>query len=130
MTLQQHPLEPWRPFFEENDFEDLIQFVEKTKHNIANNKLLVLFGTGQNGKTKLMKEIANYIGHEHVHHSKYQDATVFFKPIVPLILIHDLEQLEDCEQLLKNYVQFGQSIIAETRTLGKHCSSYPHGSSF
>jgi ABC-type proline/glycine betaine transport system ATPase subunit len=55
-------LEHWQPYISEEEFNYLVDFVEKTKNNIHVEKCLVLLGSGGNGKTTLINQIVREIG--------------------------------------------------------------------
>ena len=110
-----HTLDNWKPYLSESDFQYLIEYVENSKNNLPNNKLLILLGNGgANGKSTLITEISNYIGNENFRLCD-TNGSAFLEPIVKLIHIVAInEYKKKYIQQLKNVIQYGQSIIAET----------------
>ena len=109
-----HILNNWKPYLIQEDFEYLINYVENCKNNLPNNKLLILLGSGGNGKSTLIKEISNYIGNENFRKCD-TNGSAFLEPIVKLIHITAIDEYTNKYiQQLKNVIQYGQSIIAET----------------
>ncbi len=115
-----HILDNWKPYLSEDDFIFLINYVENCKNNLPNNKLLILSGNGgANGKSTLITEISNYIGNENFRNCDI-NGSAFFEPIVKLIHILEIDEYKKkYVQQLKNVIQYGQSIIAETNNIEK-----------
>lgn len=114
-----HTLDNWKPYLNEEDFEYLINYVENSKNNLPNNKFLILLGSGANGKTTLITEIENYLGNENFRRCDI-NGSAFFEPIVKLIHISAInEYKKKYIQQLKNVIQYGQSIIADTNNIEK-----------
>jgi tRNA A37 threonylcarbamoyladenosine biosynthesis protein TsaE len=115
-----HILNNWKPYLSEEDFEYLINYVENCKYNMRNNKLLVLLGNGgANGKSTLIREIVNYLDNKnYMICDTYGSA--FLEPIVKLIHIPAIDAYKKKYiQQLKNIIQYGQSIVAETNEFDK-----------
>jgi hypothetical protein len=111
-----HALDNWKPYLSQDDFEYLINYVENSKNNLPNNKLLILLGNGgANGKSCLIDEIRNYLGYENLRISDTK-GSAFFQPIVKFIHMSEIRLFKQKKyiQLLKNLIQYGQSIVAET----------------
>jgi hypothetical protein len=110
-----HILDNWKPYLIGEDFKYLINYVENCKNNLPNNKLLILLGNGgANGKSTLITEISNYIGNENFRKCD-TNGSAFLEPIVKLIHIPSIDEYKKKYiQQLKNVIQYGQSIIAET----------------
>lgn len=60
----ENQLSDWEQYINSNDFAILKEFVYNTANNIPFNKLLIFYGTGGNGKTKLIHELFSLIGKE------------------------------------------------------------------
>lgn len=58
------PLARWERYLTSEDYRYLMQFVQNVKLGFPNDKMLILYGTGRNGKTTLIKEICEYLGEE------------------------------------------------------------------
>jgi hypothetical protein len=115
-----HSLSNWKPYLSEDDYDYLINFVENAKNNFPNNKMIVLLGNGgRNGKTKLITEIANYLGNENFNECD-DNGSAFIEPVVKLVHITSLETYkEKYIQQLNNIIQYGQSLIADTNKIEK-----------
>jgi SepF-like predicted cell division protein (DUF552 family) len=115
-----HALDNWKPYLNEEDFEYLINYVENSKNNLPNNKFLILLGNGgANGKSTLITEIENYLGNENFRRCDTY-GSAFFEPIVKVIHISAIDEYKKKYiQQLKNVIQYGQSIIADTNNIEK-----------
>jgi hypothetical protein len=115
-----YALDNWKPYLNEEDFEYLINYVENSKNNLPNNKFLILLGNGgANGKSTLITEIENYLGNENFRRCDTY-GSAFLEPIVKLIHISAIDEYKKKYiQQLKNVIQYGQSIIAETNDIKK-----------
>ena len=115
-----HALDNCKPYLNEEDFEYLINYVENSKNNLPNNKFLILLGNGgANGKSTLITEIENYLGNENFRRCD-TNGSAFFEPIVKVIHISAIDEYKKKYiQQLKNVIQYGQSIIADTNNIEK-----------
>ncbi len=113
-----HVLDIWKPYLSFDNFHHLIQFVENSKNNVHNNKLLILLGNGgPNGKSTLISHISKYIGEENFRLSD-TNGSGFFDPTVKLIHIPAIDNYNRKHiQNLINIIHSGQSIIAETNSI-------------
>ena len=57
-----HPLDSWRQYLRQNDYEYVIEYVENLKNNRKNDKMMILSGPGRSGKSTLIRDIFSYIG--------------------------------------------------------------------
>ena len=74
---------------------------------------------GANGKSTLITEIENYLGNENFRRCDTY-GSAFLEPIVKLIHISAIDEYKKKYiQQLKNVIQYGQSIIAETNNIEK-----------
>jgi len=115
-----HTLDNWKPYLNKEDFEYLIKYDENSKNNLPNNKFLILLGNGgANGKSTLITEIENYLGNENFMRCD-TNGSAFFEPIVKLIHISAIDEYKkNYIQQLKNAIQYGQSVIADTNNIEK-----------
>ena len=51
----------WTPYLNASDIEKIQTFAENTKNGIRQEKALVFYGTGNNGKTTLIRDIKKYV---------------------------------------------------------------------
>ena len=54
-------LTKWTPYLNTSDIEKIRVFAENTKNGIRHEKALVFYGTGNNGKTTLIRDIERYV---------------------------------------------------------------------
>ena len=115
-----HSLSNWKPYLSEDDYEYLINFVENAKNNFPNEKMIILLGNGgRNGKTKLITEIASYLGNDNFNECD-DNGSAFLEPNVKLVHITSIETYkEKYIQQLNNIIQYGQSLIADTNKIEK-----------
>ncbi len=115
-----HSLNNWQSYLLEEDFKFLINYIENCKNNLPNDKFLILLGNGgANGKSTLITEISNYIGNENFRKCD-TTGSAFNEPIVKLIHIPGIDDYnKKYIQQLKNVIQYGQSIIADTNNIEK-----------
>ena len=108
----------WKPYLNEDDITYLRTFVDNLKHNLPNDKMIILSGkNGRNGKTTLLKEIIQYIGENNCYDCA-PDNNVFSLPIKPLVVFNGIESYHKKQvPLLKNIITYKQSIIADTNRI-------------
>jgi hypothetical protein len=109
-------LERWKPYLSVGDYDYLQTFVTNIKHNLPNDKMVILSGKdGRNGKTTLINEIIQYIGENNCHDCNLHGDS-FLLPIKPLIVITGgIDNYnKKYMHLLKHTVTFNQSIITDT----------------
>ena len=81
----------WRNYLSIEDIEKIESFVTDTRHGISRDKMLVFYGTGNNGKSTLLREIMGIVGKESV--SKFDNDTSPDEIInKKLIYIEDVEE--------------------------------------
>lgn len=110
----------WKPYLSEADVSYLITFVDNLKHNLPNDKMIILSGkNGRNGKTTLLNQIIQYIGENNCRDCA-ADNDVFLLPIKPLMVFNGIESYHKKQvPLLKNIITYKQSIIADTNRIEK-----------
>ena len=92
--MTEHYLYKWKQYLNNNegDYEYLIQFVDNVKNNIPNDKIIILFGYGGNGKSTLIREIGDYLGEDLCqHHWCNHVSDIIYEPnikrLFPIYLI-------------------------------------------
>jgi hypothetical protein len=112
--------EEWKPYLSNEDISYLRTFVYNIKHNLPNDKMIILSGkNGRNGKTTIINEIIQYIG-ENNYHDCAPDSNVFSLPIKPLVGFNGIESYHKKQvPLLINIIKYKQSIIADTNRIEK-----------
>jgi tRNA A37 threonylcarbamoyladenosine biosynthesis protein TsaE len=113
----EHELNGWKQYLDSDDFEYLLNYVENIKNNMPNNKVMILFGTGNNGKTTLINQISKYVGNQKFKSRYTYD---FTKTEPNVIVVHFSELDKYNEYVIQNIlhlIQNGQSVIIDDNTL-------------
>lgn len=63
-------LENWRQYIHVDDFENLRDFIVRTQSGEKLNKILVLEGSGSNGKSTFIRELSAYLIQSHLNPSQ------------------------------------------------------------
>lgn len=113
------PLGRWERYLTAEDYRYLMQFVQNVKLGFPNDKMLILYGTGRNGKTTLIKEICEYLGEENC--GDFPDNILGYENIPKLGIYQDFTDIgaEDIKiNIIVNLIKYKQSLIAETCIIG------------
>lgn len=108
-----HMLDYWMDYLSESDYKYLIEFVDNIKNDIPNNKMILLFGNENTGKTTLIRDIEHYLGNYMCSKIYTFWDTVYEKPHVKLFNIEDFDFV-DFDYSLEIIIQSPQSIISTT----------------
>lgn len=112
------PLGRWESYLTAEDYRYLMQFVQNVKLGFPNDKMLILYGTGRNGKTTLIKEICEYLGEENC--GDFPDNILGYENIPKLGIYQDFTDIgsEDIKiNIIVNLIKYKQSLIGETCNL-------------
>jgi len=119
------PLGRWEKYLTAEDYRYLMQFVQNVKLGFPNDKMLILYGTGRNGKTTLIKEICEYLGEENC--GDLPENILGYEKIPKLGIYQDFTEIyEDCTgmdvgkrniNIIVNLIKYKQSLIGETCNL-------------
>jgi len=119
--MKKHILHSWKQYLSKSDYKTIIQFVENAKKRLPNEKILMLSGTGKNGKTVLMNEIMFYIGIQDCYECNEPRYAVFKDSTKNNFIIHGgievFKPNEDNTKQLLNLVDKKCSIICDTNNL-------------
>jgi hypothetical protein len=116
--------EGWFQYLKQEDFEYLIQYIENIKNGIPNHEMIILAGSGRNGKTSLMYEIRRHLGNEFCNFG-YLHSLIHKENIKPLLLLQECEIYDTCLKYkhrreicntLINFIKFGVSFIITVNT--------------
>jgi GTP1/Obg family GTP-binding protein len=80
----------WQQYLQQEDFEYLIQYIENIKNGIPNVRMIILFGYGSNGKSRLMDEINSHLGDELCGAECHVNELICHENIKPLIFLYEL----------------------------------------
>ena len=114
-----HPLDEWKQYLKEDDYEYLYQFVENAKNSLPNYKMIIFVGAGRTGKSRLIEDISEYIGINTQNVRRCDTyGSAFLEPIVKLVHVVAIENYQKrYRQQLKNVIQYGQSVITSTNNI-------------
>jgi len=120
------PLGRWENYLTAEDYRYLMQFVQNVKLGFPNDKMLILYGTGRNGKTTLIKKICEYLGEENC--GDLPENILGYEKIPKLGIYQDFTEIyEDFTgmdvgkrniNIIVNLIKYKQSLVAETCNLG------------
>jgi len=113
------PLARWERYLTADDYRYLMQFVQNVKLGFPNDKMLILYGTGRNGKTTLIKEICEYLGEENC--GVFAENILCCEIIPKLGIYQGLEEIAGNKRriyVVVNLIKYKQSLIAETCHIG------------
>jgi hypothetical protein len=113
-------LEDWFQYLKQEDFEYIIQYIENIKNGIPNDRMIILFGIGCNGKSRLMDEIQTHLGDELSGHEWDVNELICHENIKPLIFLyegvldhtnHNYKRNLNLAHSLKHLIKLGISFI-------------------
>ena len=113
-------LEDWFQYLKQEEFEYLIQYIENIKNGIPNDKMIILFGIGCNGKSRLMDEINSHLGDELCGNECHVNELICHENIKPLIFLfegvldrtnHNYKGNLNLAHSLKHLIKLGISFI-------------------
>ena len=112
------PLGRWESYLTAHDYRYLMQFVQNVKLGFPNDKMLILYGTGRNGKTTLIKEICEYLGEENC--GGLPENILGYEKIPKLGIYRDFTGMDVSKRninIIVNLIKYKQSLIGETCNL-------------
>ena len=117
------PLGRWENYLTAEDYRYLMQFVQNVKLGFPNHKMLILYGTGRNGKTSLIKEICEYLGEEICGDfpETFPENILGYENIPKLGIYQGLEEIAGNKRriyVVVNLIKYKQSLVAETCHIG------------
>lgn len=120
MTL--HHLNNWKQYLTNDDYNYLIQFVENIKNNIPNDKMIILYGPGRNGKTTLKNDIQEYLGDETCGPIMMMmpGEIIYNENIKKLGLFCGIDEIRRSKKnniAIINLIKYKQSLLADTNNI-------------
>ena len=115
--MTQHQLHNWKQYLSDDDYNYLIQYIENIKHNISNDKMIILYGPGGSGKTSLKIDIQKYLGHDICENYKMSGDIIYNENIKRLGFICLMEEPKISKKnnrAIINLIKYKQSFIADT----------------
>ena len=108
-------LENWKPYLKTDDYNYLTTFVENVNQNIVNQHILILVGSGCNGKTKLTREIIEKMGGYDFCCQTLNDITE--KTNRKMIVLDDGEEIDDEQSEFLLYMLNKENMVLTTFSL-------------
>lgn len=115
--MTQHPLDNWKQYLSNHDYTYLLQYVENIKHNVSNDKMIILSGPGGSGKTTLKNDIQKYLGDNICGNFPMSADIIYSENIKKLGLfcgIDDIKSSKKNNRAIINLIKYKQSFIADT----------------
>jgi ABC-type phosphate/phosphonate transport system ATPase subunit len=118
MTL--HNLDNWKNYLTNDDYNYLIQFLENIKNNIPNDKMIILYGPGRNGKTTLKNDIQQYLGDDNCGPMMMSGEIIYNENIKKLGLFSGIDEIGRSKKnniAIVNLIKYKQSLLADTNNI-------------
>jgi ABC-type phosphate/phosphonate transport system ATPase subunit len=115
-----HCLDNWKQYLPSDDYNFLITYIENIRNDIPNDKMIILFGPGRNGKSTLIRNIQQYLGDEICGVQQASGDIIHNEHIKKLIVLHglcDILRSKKKNNATINLIKYNQSFIAETVAL-------------
>jgi ABC-type lipoprotein export system ATPase subunit len=115
--MTQHPLDNWKQYLTDDDYTYLIKYIENIKHNISNDKMVILSGRGGTGKSTLKNDIEKYLGNETCQNYKMSGEIIYNENIKKLgffCLSDEIKISKKNNRAIINLIKYKQSFIADT----------------
>ena len=115
--MAQHQLDNWKQYLSEDDYSYLIKYIENIKHNISNDRMIILYGPGGSGKTSLKVDIQKYLGHDTCENYKMSGDIIYNENIKRLgffCLNDEIKISKKNNRAIINLIKYKQSFIADT----------------
>ena len=115
--MTQHQLDNWKQYLSEDDYNYLIQYIENIKHNILNDKMIILYGPGGSGKTTLKNDIQKYLGDDMCENFMMSGDIIYKQNIKKLgfFCLNDEIKIKEKNNIaIINLIKYKQSFIADT----------------
>jgi ABC-type phosphate/phosphonate transport system ATPase subunit len=118
MTL--HHLNNWKQYLTNDDYNYLIQFVENIKNNFSNDKMIILYGPGRNGKSTLKNDIQKYLGDDNCGPMMMSGEIIYNENIKKLGLFSGIDEIGRSKKnniAIINLIKYKQSLLADTNNI-------------
>lgn len=115
-------LDHWKQYLAEDDYTYLIQYIENVKHNIPNDKMIILSGPSRSGKSTLKNDIQTYLGNELCTYYPMTGEFIYDENIKPLGFFNGIDEIyrsKKNNQAIINFIKYKQSFIADTNHIEK-----------
>ena len=108
-----HPFFDCVQYLSEEDYANLIQYIDNLKNNIKNDKMFIFYGPRKTGKTSLKNAIRCYLGQNQCYDIIGRDC--MNSPIRKVFFKTEIDEIQKADvQFFINLIHYKQSIISET----------------
>ena len=118
--MAQHQLDNWKQYLSDEDYKYLIQYIENIKHNVSNDKMIILAGSGRTGKTTLKNDIQKYLGDDTCEDFMISGDIIYNESIKKLGFFCGIDEIKSSKKKVRaiiNLIKYKQSFIADTSQL-------------
>lgn len=111
-----HSLHTWSQYLTNDDYNYIIEYIENVKHNLANDRMIVLSGEGRTGKSTLINDICNYLGPELCGNCPMSGEFIYYemKRLGIFCALEEIARSKKQNQVIINCIKYKQSFIAAT----------------
>ena len=114
--MKNHDLHSWKQYLSKTSYQKLLHNVENAKKNKFNKKIIILSGSGKNGKTTLLHEIMFYLNIENCYEYDISKDDYYGNKTKKNVIIHG--GIENVNQtLLNNLLEDNVNIFCCTKFL-------------
>lgn len=114
--MKNHDLHSWKQYLNKTNYKNLLHNVENAKKNSFNKKIIILSGSGKNGKTTLLHEIMFYLKPENCYEYDISKDEYYDNITKKNVIIHG--GIENVNQtLLNNLLKDNVNIFCCTKYL-------------
>ena len=115
--MTQHYLDNWKQYLTDDDYNYLIRYIENIKHNISNDKMIILSGPARSGKSTLINDIITYLGDEFCGVYGMSGEIIYSESIKKLGIFSEISEIfhsKKNNRAIINLIKYKQSLIALT----------------
>ena len=106
-----HPFFDCVQYLSEEDYANLIQYIDNLKNNIKNDKMLIFYGPRKTGKTSLKNAIRCYLGQNQCYDIIGRDC--MNSPIRKVFFKTEIDEIQKAENdnVSRTFRKFGRRIV-------------------
>ena len=115
-----HYLDNWKQYLTNEDYNYLIEYIENIKHNISNDKMIILCGPSRSGKSTLKKDIQTYLGDDTCATYMMSGEIIYHESIKQLGFFCGIDEINKSKKnnrAIINLIKYKQSLIADTNNI-------------
>jgi len=115
--MTQHQLDNWKQYLSDEDYIYMIQYIENIKHNVSNDKMIILAGLDRTGKSTLKNDIQKYLGDDTCENLMMSGDIIYSENIKKLGFFCGIDEIKNSKKKVRaivNLIKYKQSFIADT----------------